>query len=77
MLQDKRADLDGEKQKALLMRLISALSAERPDLYYQPTAEVARQVLDYARDQADLGQEDRALLKRLSNRDVEVLLSLH
>lgn len=77
MLREKRQDLDAEKQKDLLQRLLSELTHSRPDLYYQATGEVARHLKDYSGDGATLNAEERALLERLSLRDIEVLLSLH
>lgn len=76
MLQDKRKDLDGEKRKKLLQRLLQELSRARPDLYYQATSEVARQMQAYIKDEAPLNGEERALVAHLEPRDIEVLLSL-
>jgi len=77
MLQDKRRDLDGEKQKRLLQRLLEELSASSPDLYYQPTSTIALALQAHITEGAALYAEERALLARLSQRDIEVLLSLH
>ncbi|MEM9370269.1 MAG: hypothetical protein AAGA26_03825 [Pseudomonadota bacterium] len=77
MLQDKRQDLDSEKQKKLLDGLVSELSRSHPDLYYQPTSQIARYLMEYIQGDAKLSADDRTLLKRLSLRDIEVLLSLH
>ncbi|MEM8792875.1 MAG: hypothetical protein AAGE80_14740 [Pseudomonadota bacterium] len=77
MLQDKRNDLDSEKQKKLLERLIAELSKSNPDLYYQPTVQIARLVKEHIDEGADLSVEDRALFEGLSQRDIQVLLSLH
>ncbi|MEM8872402.1 MAG: hypothetical protein AAGB10_08810 [Pseudomonadota bacterium] len=77
MLEDKRQDLDSEKQKKLLQRLVTELSRSEIDLYYQPTSVIALQIKQYIDDGAELFAEERALLNRLSQRDIEVLLSLH
>lgn len=77
MLQEKRIDLDAEKQRKLLQRLLAELTRSRPDLYYQTTGEIARHIKGYAGDDAVIHQEERELLERLSVRDIEVLLSLH
>ncbi|MEQ9694705.1 hypothetical protein [Shimia sp. SDUM112013] len=77
MLQDKRKDLDAEKQKKLLERLLHELSDRNPSLYYQPTSEVALQVERYIAHGATLHAEERTLLERLGRRDIAVLLSLH
>ncbi|MEM1162558.1 MAG: hypothetical protein AAGJ28_16620 [Pseudomonadota bacterium] len=77
MLQDKRTDLDAERQKKLLQRLLSEVSSQNPDLYYQSTSQIARQIADHITSGAVLHGDDRALMERLSQRDIEVLLSLH
>ncbi|SLN43635.1 hypothetical protein PSA7680_02202 [Pseudoruegeria aquimaris] len=77
MLQDKRQDLDAEKQRRLLQRLVEELSRTHGELYYQPTSQIAMQLESYIDGEAKLFAEERALLKRLTRRDIEVLLSLH
>jgi hypothetical protein len=77
MLKDKRTDLDAEKQKHLIFRLINELSKSQPDLYYLPTTEVARLLRDYAKDDTSINADDRTLFNQLSQRDIEVLLSIH
>ena len=77
MLEEKRKDLDSEKQKKLLFRLVDELSRSSPDLYYRSTGEIAAYLEAYIRKGAKLSADDRALLTRLSRRDLEVLLSLH
>lgn len=77
MLQEKRVDLDAEKRKRLIERLVLELSRSNPDLYYQPTSQIALQIRGYADDPANLNADDRALLEPLTQRDIEVLLSLH
>lgn len=77
MLEEKRKDLDGEKQKRLLQRLVSDLSHANPNVYYMPTAGIAGLLHETIKTGGRLSPEDRALLQRLSLRDIEVLLSLH
>ena len=77
MLQDKRKDLDSEKQKELLRRLLAELSQKEPDFYYRPTNEIAALIKRYVDDGAQLNAEERGLLARLTQRDIQVLLSLH
>ena len=77
MLEEKRVDLDAEKQKRLLQRMVNDLTRESADIYYQPTSEIAR--LIRAQEAAAEGHNaaELALLRNLSQRDIEVLLSLH
>ncbi|MEM9050381.1 MAG: hypothetical protein AAGC92_16920 [Pseudomonadota bacterium] len=77
MLQDKKNDLDAQKRKKLLRRLIAELSRDNPDFYYQSTPEIARHIQRVIADGTALNGEERALTDRLSLRDIEVLLSLH
>lgn len=77
MLEEKRKDLDSEKQKRLLRKLVEDLSQKEPDLYYQPTSQIASFLIKYIDGDAGLLDEERLLLKRLDQRDIEVLLSLH
>lgn len=77
MLQEKRKDLDGERQKTLLNRLVSQLSRTEHDLYYGSASDVARRLERYIASEAIISVEDRALLKPLSQRDIQVLLSLN
>ena len=77
MLQENRKDLDGERQKVLLNRLVGQLSGSDKDLYYRSASDVARLLERYIVSEATLSVEDRALLKRLSHRDIQLLLSLN
>ena len=57
--------------------LVNELSDSSPDLYYRPTSEIATYLEAYIRKGAKLSADDRALMTRLSRRDLQVLLSLH
>ena len=77
MLEEKRKDLDSEKQKKILFKLVNELSHSSPDLYYRPTSEIAAYLENFIRKGARLSADEKALMTRLSRRDLEVLLSLH
>ena len=77
MLQDKKTETDAEKRKSILRRLIVDLNRDNPDLYYQPTSEVARLVRQLIATSSKLNADERKLMEKLSNRDLEILLSLH
>lgn len=77
MLQDKRKDLDSERQKKLLQRLVEELSRTQPDLYYQATSTIALLLEAHIQRGAGLSLEERELLHPLRKRDIEILLSLH
>lgn len=75
MLQDKRVELDAEKRKKLLDRILVELSRANPDLYYRSTTEIASLVEGHIRG-PNLNADDKALLQNATRRDIEVLLSL-
>ena len=77
MLEDKRVDLDAEKRKKLIERLVKELSRENVDLYYQSTSAIARLIKQHIDAGANLTADEKSLLDTLSQRDIEVLLSLH
>ncbi|WP_298814729.1 hypothetical protein [uncultured Roseibium sp.] len=77
MLRDKRIDLDSVKRKKLIERLLQEISRSQGDLYYQSTSTIALQIKEYVKGDAKLNAEEKALLEPLSQRDIEVLLSLH
>jgi len=77
MLEEKIADLTAQKQKKLLQRLVEELSKTNPELYYQATSQIARELKTHIDHGASLNQEERELLQQLSQRDIEVILSLH
>jgi len=77
MLEHKRKDLIAEKRKRLLEKLVSDLSHENPSVYYLATADIAQLLRKTIETGGRLAAEDRTLLLQLSERDIEVILSLH
>lgn len=77
MLRDTRKDLDGEKQKALLRRLVAQMSQSDPGVYYLSTTEIAALIERQIAEGEGLLVEERSLLQRLGRRDIELMLSLH
>ncbi|MEL7091560.1 MAG: hypothetical protein AAFN94_07485 [Pseudomonadota bacterium] len=76
MLADKKEDLSGEKVKRLLERMLQELGRDHPDLYYQPTAHIARLLHERMQKGDTLNGEERALTAHLGQRDIQVLLSM-
>lgn len=76
-MEEKRDDLDSEKQRKLLERLVQDLSREHADFYYQSTMDIAFQLQKFIRSGAKLNQDERALLDRLTPQDIQLRLSLH
>jgi len=77
VLQDKRIDLDSVKRKQLIERLLHEIGRTHGDLYYQPTSAIALQIHKFVQSGEALNADEKALLAPLSQRDIEVLLSLH
>ncbi|MEM6538908.1 MAG: hypothetical protein AAF742_09270 [Pseudomonadota bacterium] len=77
VLAAKREDLTVEKQKKILERLVGELSRDHIDFYYKSTIDVAYLLRDYIRGKAQLSVDERALVEPLSQRDIQLRLSLH
>lgn len=77
MLQDKRTDLDAEKRRKLLDRMVAEVSRANPDLYYRSTSEVAVEIRRHIAEDAALNSAERELLEGLSAEDIQMILSLH
>ncbi|MEM6415997.1 MAG: hypothetical protein AAF720_15225 [Pseudomonadota bacterium] len=75
-MEEKREDLEAEKQKELLQKLVAELSRSHLDFYYKSTIEVAYLLKDYIKKGAKLTQDERALLAPLSQHDIQLRLSL-
>jgi hypothetical protein len=63
-----------DRQRRVVTRCLEALADSDPDLYYQPTAVVARAV-HAAIDTGCKDDQDRSAVKGLSAREIEVLLA--
>lgn len=77
MLEEKRKDLIAEKQRKLIASIVEELSRQSPEFYYQSTSAIAAQIQRQVKESKTLTQDDRALLAPLSQRDIEIRLSLH
>lgn len=77
MLHDKHKDLESEKRRKLLEKLLGDVSKDAPDLYYRSTSEISQILLQHIDQTARLHPEERDLLKGLDARDIAMILSLH
>ncbi|MEM9844092.1 MAG: hypothetical protein AAF965_04780 [Pseudomonadota bacterium] len=77
MLKDKRKDLDFEKQKEIMQIIMSDLSKADPDIYYRSTSAIAAGILNYVDTTRTLSAEEKALIRRLGQRDIQIILSMH
>ncbi|WP_171102003.1 MULTISPECIES: hypothetical protein [unclassified Ruegeria] len=76
MLEDKRKDLVSERQKQLLDRMVVELSRSHGDLYYHSTSQIALLLEQHIQAGTGLLAAEKDLLKDLSRRDIEIMLSL-
>jgi len=76
-MEEKRKDLKSSRQKKLVQEIVQRLSSEQPSLYYMPTIEVAAAVKEFIHKPGNLPHEQLDVVKALTRRDIQILLSLH
>jgi hypothetical protein len=76
-VEDKRKNLVSTKQKELLSKLLVILQEEHPSFYYLSTAEISHEIMRYTEELEKLSHDEMLLLKNLTARDVQMMLSLH
>lgn len=76
-MEEKRKDLRATKQREVITRIVSDLSTSHPSFYYLPTTDVAHEIVSYIADRKNLNQADYELVKELSPRDIQIILSYH
>ncbi len=76
-MEEKHKDLKVTKQRELLSQILENLAKAHPDFYYLSTSDIAAALLDHVDTSAQVSLDQRALLKGLSHRDIQILLSLH
>ena len=76
-MEDKRKNLVSSKQKELLRKILAILQNEHPSFYYLSTAEISHEIVRYGEDSGKLTHDEISLLKSLTARDVQMILSLH
>ena len=77
MLKDKRKDLDFEKQKEIMQRIMTELGKADSDIYYRSTSAIAASILNYVEPTRDLSADDKALIRKLGQRDIQIILSMN
>jgi len=75
-MEEKRKDLDVEKQKKIIFNLVEKLSLSDPDLYYRSTSEIALIVKNLIDSRENLLDVDRELVSDLTQRDIELRLGI-
>jgi len=77
IMEEKKEQLESVLRKKALLRLVEGLSATQTDLYYQSTSEIARILKQVIKQGDGISQAERELLSPLSERDIQLILSLH
>ena len=76
-MQDKHKDLKSTQQRKIIFDLLDELNKSSPHLYYLSTTEIATQINAYIALPGNLDREQYLLVKDLSRRDIQIILSLH
>ena len=64
-----------ERRRVIVQRCLQALMRTDPQLFYQPTSTIAREIHAAARRPDALDDEEREALEPLTVRDIEMLLA--
>ena len=70
--------LNSVEQRKIINNLLEQVMQNHPDVYYAPTTDVARMI--HTRLQETLSRmsiEDQLLMKKVTTRDIEIMLSLN
>lgn len=71
-------ELEADKKRRILQVYLNKLMKSSPNLYYSPTADVARELHLLLKEHKNrMPVDEQLLFKNLSVRDVEVMLSFH
>lgn len=91
-MEEKRKDLKSTHQKEVIQEIVEDLNKTHPNFYYLSTVEVAIEIEKYINERAGpasggrptggrptgkLSHDKHELVKTLSRRDIQILLSLH
>ncbi|MFT5573366.1 MAG: hypothetical protein ACI9FR_002301 [Cryomorphaceae bacterium] len=76
-MEEKRKDLKSTQQKQVIQEVIQTLNQSHPSFYYLPTIELAAEIKRHIHQNGTLIHDKFELVKDLSRRDIQILLSLH
>ncbi len=76
-MEEHRKDLKDSKQRKVLDQLMQELVNEHPSFYYLSTTEVAAKLHERIEDATGISHDDLELVKDLSQKDIQMLLSIH
>jgi hypothetical protein len=76
-MEEKRKDLKATKQREIVARIVAQLNDSHPNFYYLPTTDIAHEISLYIQGKGNLKHDDVELVKDLSARDIQIMLSFH
>lgn len=77
LMKEKRKELKNSQQKEIIAEVVGTLNQSHPSFYYLSTIEIAGEVRKYIDQSGNLSRDKFDLVKGLSRRDIQILLSLH
>jgi len=76
-MEEKHKDLKNNQRKKIITEVVSALNELHPSFYYLSTVEIAGEIKKYISEPGKLSRDKCDLVEDLSQRDIQMLLSLH
>ena len=76
-MEEKRKDLKNTHQKEIITGIVTALNESNPSFYYLSTIEIAAEIKKHIHQTGNLNHDNFQMVKDLSRRDIQILLSLH
>ncbi|WP_201536319.1 hypothetical protein [Psychrobacter ciconiae] len=71
-------DSNTAKKRQIINRFLAKLTKDDPQMYYAPTAEVARALFVMIKEHHNrLPVDEQLLVKNLTSRDIEMMLGFH
>jgi len=76
-MEEKRKNLVHSQQKQVIKEVIECLNQSHPSFYYLSTIEVAAEIRKFMHEPSNLTHDKYELVKSLSRKDIQILLSFH
>lgn len=76
-MENRFKDSQEIKQKRLLQSILEDVCRDHIEYYYDTTCDIAREIEMHIKKARNMSISDRVMLKCLSRRDIQMLLSLH
>ncbi|NND00009.1 MAG: hypothetical protein HKN85_07495 [Gammaproteobacteria bacterium] len=76
-MEEKRKNLKSTQRREVIDRIMASLASSHPSFYYLSTIEIAAEIKAHVHKSGNLSNDDYLLLKDLSRRDIQIMLSMH